>query len=201
MTIAYEVGDGLYLNLTNRCSCDCLFCLRGNQETVGEGNGSLWLAREPTWGEIADALAARDLSRYGEIVFCGFGEPTERLDVLLRAARVVKARATGKSVRVNTNGHASLLAGRDVTPELRGLVDVLSISLNYPTASAYVENCRPQFGEAAWEGLMDFAHQAKTYVPEVILTVVDVISPEDIESCRRIAERLGVKFRVRTFIS
>jgi TatD family-associated radical SAM protein len=196
LAYTYEVGDGLYLNITNACTCDCDFCVRRAQDAVGNAD-TLWLDREPSAEEVLAELETRDLSRYREAVFCGYGEPTLRLGTLLAVARGIKARRPEMPVRVNTNGHGSLAAGRDIIPELRGLADALSISLNYPDAASYAEHCRPNLGERAYAAVLDFAAQAARHIPDVTLTVVDVLTPEQAEACRRAAEGLGAKFRVR----
>lgn len=198
MTITYEVGSGLYVNSTNRCSNACEFCVRS---TVESYYGDLWLKREPTVDEICESIFARDLTKYTELVFCGYGEPTERIDDILEVARRVKERTT-LPIRINTNGQGSLIAGYDITPKLAGLVDVLSVSLNTADAASYQKICHSRFGEAAYRGLLDFARAAARYVPKVVLSVVDTtISPEEIERCREIAAECGVTLRVREFIS
>ncbi|MGM9646866.1 MAG: TatD family nuclease-associated radical SAM protein [Eubacteriales bacterium] len=198
MTVTYEVGSGLYVNSTNRCSNACEFCVRS---TVESYYGDLWLKREPTVDEICESIFARDLTKYTELVFCGFGEPTERIDDILEVARRVKER-TMLPIRINTNGQGSLIAGYDITPKLAGLIDVLSVSLNTADAASYQKICHSRFGEAAYEGLLDFAKAAVRYVPKVVLSVVDTtISPEEIERCREIAAECGVTLRVREFIS
>lgn len=188
---AYEYGDNLYINLTNSCCNSCEFCVRNDAETF-EGH-NLWLTHEPSADEVIEAMG--DLSKYDEIVMCGFGEPTDRLFVLLQVA--MYAKSADKHVRINTNGLANLVHGRDVTPMLKGLIDVVSISLNAPDAESYDKLCHPSFGEAAYDALLDFAVKCKQYVPRVVLSVVDIMPAEDIEKCRRITERLGVEFRVR----
>ncbi len=198
MTITYEVGSGLYVNSTNRCSNACVFCVRS---TVESYYGDLWLKREPTVDEICESIFARDLTMYTELVFCGYGEPTQRIDDLLEVARRVKA-GSDLPIRINTNGQGSMIAGYDITPKLAGLIDVVSISLNTADAKSYQAICHSRFGEAAYQGLLDFAKAAKRYVPKVILSVVDTtIPPEEIEKCREIAEACGVTLRVREFIS
>ncbi len=197
MTITYEVGSGLYVNTTNRCSNACEFCVRS---TVESFYGDLWLKREPTVDEICESIFSRDLTRYTELVFCGYGEPTERIDDILEVARRVKEK-TGLPIRINTNGQGSMIAGYDITPKLEGLIDVVSISLNTADAASYQKICRSRFGEAAYAGLLDFAKAARRYVPKVVLSVVDTtISPEEIERCRQIAADCGVALRVREFI-
>lgn len=198
MTITYEVGSGLYVNTTNRCSNACEFCVRS---TVESYYGDLWLKREPTVEEICESIFARDLAKYTELVFCGYGEPTERIDDILEVARRVKE-CSSLPIRINTNGQGSMIAGYDITPKLCGLIDVLSISLNTADAASYQKICRSRFGEAAYQGLLEFARSAARYVPKVVLSVVDTtISPEEIDRCRAIAADCGVTLRVREFIS
>lgn len=198
MTITYEVGSGLYVNTTNRCSNACVFCVRS---TVESYYGDLWLKREPTVDEICESIFSRDLSKYTELVFCGYGEPTERIDDILEVVGKVKER-TNLPIRINTNGQGSMIAGYDITPKLEGLIDVVSISLNTADAKSYQKICRSRFGEAAYQGLLDFAKAATRFVPKVVLSVVDTtISPEEIARCREIAEECGVTLRVREFIS
>lgn len=195
--IAYPIGDSLYLNLTNRCTNACKFCVR---TTTDFGMGyDLWLDKEPAVSEMVNDIKAKGIENYKELVLCGYGEPTERFDDMLSVLKEIKAYCPVK-VRLNTNGHANLIAGEDVTHKLEGLVDIVSISLNAPDAKRYNEICVCQYGEEGFYGMLDFAKKAKNYVPEVILSVVDVMEAEDIDACRHIAEEIGVKFRVRELI-
>jgi len=195
-TILYTVGNGLYVNLTNGCTNDCDFCERNSQSGVGSA-GSLWLDAEPSAAGVIAALRLYELTQYDELVFCGFGEPTLRMDVLLTVARAVKAQCPGLPVRINTNGHANLIAGRDVTPGMAGLIDRLSVSLNRPDAGRYNAHMRSVFGLDAFSGLLDFTRRAAAVVPQVTLTALDDLPPEEMETCRKIALDLGVGFRVR----
>ena len=146
-TISYEYGDALYVNLTNRCDCACIFCLRNNGHKGSIYADDLWLEHEPSREEALKDLLSRDLSRYTELVFCGFGEPTYRIDDLLWLVdELKKAVPHLPPVRINTNGHANLIHGRDVTPGLAGRIDVLSISLNGSTPEEYVAVTRPREG-------------------------------------------------------
>ncbi len=192
---AYDYGDNLYINLTNRCPNSCVFCLRHDHE--GIGGHKLWLSHEPNAQEVIEQM--KDLDKYNEVVFCGFGEPMERLDVLLEVAAYAKAQ--GKKVRINTSGLANLMYGEDVTPKLEGLIDTVSISLNASDARAYDAICRSRFGEGAFDALLDFASRAKAHVPDVVFTVVDNIGDEEIEKAKKIAEQCGVRLRIRSFIS
>ncbi len=196
MTIVYKVHNNLYVNLTNRCSCSCVFCLRQNRDHMEESD-SLWLDHEPTLQEVKDAFAKEDMSQYEEVVFCGFGEPTERMDLLLEVAAFVKENYQ-KPIRINTNGQANLINGRNVAPELKGLADTISISLNTPNEEKYNEMVRSIYGDKAYGAMLDFAREAKKYVPNVVLSTVDTtLSKEEEEQCRQICEKLAVTYRIR----
>ena len=197
-TILYKVHNNLYVNLTNRCPCACTFCLRQTRDRMDD-SGSLWLEHEPEADEVIAALRQEDLSQYGEIVFCGFGEPTERIDVLLETARYIKAHSDQK-IRINTNGLGNLIHGRDITPEFAGLVDIISISLNTPDKETYHKLVRSRFGEQSFDAMLDFAWEAKKYVPSVILSTVETtISRQEEQECQAICDRLGVTYRIRPF--
>jgi TatD DNase family protein len=191
--IAYPIRDSLYLNITNQCTNACLFCVRYSTDYVKGHN--LRLARDPSVAEVAEAMAG--FENYREVVFCGYGEPFMRLDVLKEIAAKVKSK--GVRVRVNTNGQALLIHGRDILPEIAGLVDALSVSLNFPGAAEYVDVCRPRLGDKAYESLKEFVISAKRHVPEVTVTVLDMPGV-DIEACRKVAdEELGVPLKVREY--
>ena len=199
MTITYEVDGALYVNITNRCSNRCTFCIRNNGDGA-YGSNSLWLSREPTSEEIFESIKNADPSNYSELVFCGYGEPTERLDVLVEVAKKVKECFDVK-IRVNTNGHSSLIHNFNTAPMYKDVIDAVSISLNAPNAKEYDKVCKSVFGEAAFDGLLDFASKVKNYVPSVILTVVDVaLSEQEIAECKELADKVGVPLRVRKYI-
>lgn len=201
-TISYEYGDSLYVNLTNRCDCACVFCLRHNGHKGSIYADDLWLDHEPTRREALDDLLKRDLASYPEIVFCGFGEPTFRIDDILWLVDEMKQAVPNlPPIRINTNGHANLIHGRDVTPELKGRIDVLSISLNGSTCEEYVKVTKPREGDKAWEAMLDFTRKAAQVVPKVVMTIVNKDkTPEEIEACRAMCESLGAKLRVREYI-
>ncbi len=190
MTIVYPYRGNLYINLTNRCTNNCVFCLRHSFKGVGGYN--LWLEKEPSAQEVIEAIG--DPAAYEEIVFCGFGEPTLRLETMLEICRWLQEKNV--RVRVDTNGHGDLIHGESILPGLQGLVHVLSISLNAHDAKTYKELCRPEFGSRAYEGLLEFAQKAPDYVPEVILSVVN-LSRVDLDKCREIALKMGVGFKIR----
>lgn len=199
MTISYEVGNNLYINLTNKCPCACTFCIR-NHADGAYGSDPLWLEHEPDMDEIAADLEKRDISQYDEVVFCGYGEPTERVDTVIEVAKRIRA-LDGKTpvLRINTNGLGDLINGRSVAEELCEVLDVISVSLNAPDHDDYMAVTRPRF-ENAFEAMCDFtADCVRTGKAEVVMSVVDVIPQEQIDRSREVAESLGAKLRVRTF--
>ena len=200
MTITYQVRNSIYVNLTNRCPCACTFCLRKNGQGV-YGSGSLWLEREPTVDEVEASLAGWDFSKFREVVFCGYGEPTERLDDLLSVAGWMKARDPSLRIRVNTNGLSDLVNGKPTAAMFAGKVDCLSISLNTDDPKEYLDVCRPKFGEAAYPAMLKFAREASACVPEIVMTVVGepVTDAAKQARCRALAESLGARLRVRPF--
>ena len=198
MVILYEVHDNLYVNLTNKCPCECTFCLRQTRDEMN-GSGSLWLKREPTVDEVKAEFEKFDIEKYGEIVFCGFGEPTERLDDMLEVCRFIKDKYN-KKVRVNTNGLSDLIHGRNTAPEFEGLVDTISISLNTPNPERYLELTRSKFGIKSFDAMISFAENVKKYVPNVVLsTVSTTLTEEEEQKCAGICERIGVTYRIRPF--
>lgn len=199
MEITYTFENGLYLNITNKCPNRCEFCVRQNRASVGDA-ATLWLEREPTLNEVVNSVFSRHLANYNEIVFCGYGEPTCRMDVLTDVARKIRAVNPTIPIRVNTNGLGSLYNDRDIASEFSGLVDTVSISLNASTAEKYNKICKPIYGESAFEEMLDFTKKVTRYVPNVIMSVVDVIGEEEIEACRKICEQCGAVYKVRTYI-
>ena len=196
MTILYEVHNNLYVNLTNKCPCACTFCLRQTRDHM-ENSGSLWLREEPTLEQIIDDFNNFNMNNYEEVVFCGFGEPTERIDVILQVARFIKDKYN-KKTRINTNGLGNLINERDITPELEGLIDTVSISLNTPNKERYYELTRSRFGIDSFDAMLDFAKRASKFVPDVVLTTVETtITKEEEKECQMICDKLGVRYRIR----
>jgi TatD DNase family protein len=202
----YRDPERLYLNVTNRCTNRCGFCVRSR--TARLGDGLLLGGAEPDFDQLMDAVEARGgPESFDEIVWCGYGEPTIRLDLIKLASAVF--RTAGAKVRLNTNGHGCLIHGRDVLPELGELIDRVNVSLNAPNAERYAELCRPDPGalpgdvsptsEAFWEAMIDFLHRAPSFIGEVQASVVGhVLDHDEIEACRQLAADLaGAELRVR----
>ncbi|MCI6713359.1 MAG: TIGR04100 family radical SAM protein [Lachnospiraceae bacterium] len=200
MVILYEVYDNLYVNLTNKCPCACTFCLRQTRDEMNH-SGSLWLEREPGVEEVKAEFDKFDMQKYKEVVFCGFGEPTERLEDLLEIAAFVKDKFN-KSIRINTNGLSDLIWQKDTAPMYKGLVDTVSISLNTPNKERYYELTRSKFGIDSYDAMLNFAGNVSKYVPHVVLsTVATTLTAEEEHQCAQICERLGVTYRIRPWES
>ncbi|MBQ8300652.1 MAG: TIGR04100 family radical SAM protein [Clostridia bacterium] len=198
MVILYEINDSLYVNMTNKCPCACTFCLRQTRDEMNN-SGSLWLEREPTVEEVKADFKNFDIDKYKEIVFCGFGEPTQRLDDVLEVCKFIRENYD-KPIRVNTNGLADLIHGKDTAPMFEGLVDVVSISLNTPSRERYLELTRSKFGIGSHDAMLKFAGNVKKYVGQVILsTVSTTLSEEEEKECAKICEEIGVTYRIRPF--
>ncbi len=190
-TIAYPLHGNCYLNITNRCTLRCRFCPKHNRKWVVQSY-DLTLKREPEREEILAALG--DPGIYHEVVFCGLGEPTQRLDVLLDVANVIKQQ--GGRVRLNTDGLANLIYQRDVTPQLARCVDAVSVSLNAHNAEVYERHTHPKL-PGAYPALLDFVRCAKAHGMAVTVTAIEGLADVNIAACRLIAETQGVAFRRR----
>lgn len=196
MVILYQVHNNLYVNITNKCPCACTFCLRQTRDEMNN-SGSLWLEREPSVAEVKAEFDKFDMSKYDEVVFCGFGEPTERLDDMLEICGFIKEKF-GKPIRVNTNGLADLIHGRNTAPEFKGLVDTVSISLNTPNPERYLELTRSKFGIQSFDAMIKFAENVKKYVGTVVLsTVSTTLTEAEEKECAAICDRIGVTYRIR----
>lgn len=197
MVITYVIKNSLYCNLTNHCTNRCDFCIRDHGTGVF---ATLALEKEPTLEEILTEVMSQNLNKYKEIVFCGYGEPSCRLYDMLEVCKRIRE-VSDTPIRVNTNGHASLILGEDTAPAFKGLVDCVSISMNAADPDTYCKICHPKFGEDTYMGIMKFAREIVKYVPKVVMTVVEGTIPDaDIERCRAIAEGLGATFRLREYI-
>jgi len=193
MTIFYRIYDNLYVNITNKCPCECVFCVRRCSDGV-HGSQSLWLDREPDIREIKAEFDRLDLGGLAGIVFCGFGEPMERASDIIELCRYFKSKWS-LPIRINTNGLVRLIhPGFDMQDLSEA--DSVSVSLNADDAEEYLRLTRSRFGLRSYGAMLDFARDAKKYV-RVGFSVVGVLEPWRIENCRKIAEEFGVPLRVR----
>jgi TatD family-associated radical SAM protein len=190
-TIAYPINGRLYLNITDRCTLQCAFCPKHRASRQVRGY-DLTLQHRPTFDEVMEAMGRA--GSYPEVVFCGFGEPTLRLKLLLRVAAQVKAR--GARVRLNSDGLANRVHKRNVLPEMQGAVDALSVSMNAQSAEVYARHCRPTLA-GSYEAMLRFLELAPRYVPEVTATAIDGLDGVQVEACAALAQALGVRFRRR----
>ncbi|MDY5280149.1 TatD family nuclease-associated radical SAM protein [Sharpea porci] len=191
-------GIKVYVNVTNRCPCHCSFCER--QIKKFHDDNTLWLKEEPTLEEILEELKKYDLNNFKEVIFCGYGEPTNRFDDLMQVADYIKKQKPDLPIRINTIGLGSLLNKRDIVPEMAGRIDTVSISLNTPSKEEFYKITRSDFGPDSQDYIKAFALECKQYIPHVVMSVVDtVISDEEIAMCQKICDNLGVTLRVRPY--
>ena len=195
--IVYSYKDNVYLNITNKCPCACTFCIRSQKDAIGSAN-SLWLEHNPTFEEVKTALDNYNLDNCKEIIFFGYGEPTNSYEVLIETAKYIRENYKIKT-RINTNGLGNLINNKNIAEELCQNIDAVSISLNCSNKEDYFNVVRPKFGIESFDAMLDFARDCKKYTDNVMLSVVDVIGEEEIEKCKKIADSLNIPLRVRVF--
>ncbi len=196
--LAYSLGDALYLNVTSRCTLACTFCPKIRDGDFTVSGFDLRLARDPEADEVWAAAAEAGLRGRSEVVFTGFGEPTTRLDVVLELVRRIDAAGVAR-VRLDTDGLASLREGRNVPPLLAEAgLDAVSVSLNAPDAKTYEHLCPNRYGRAAWDAVRAFVRQSARCIPDVAASAV-AVPGLSAEACRREAEALGARFRLRPY--
>ena len=199
MTLYYRLGSNLYVNVTNLCPCDCVFCIRGHVAGVGSAQ-SLWLEREPTIEELKEAFELRvsqDTQPINEIVFCGFGEPLERADVVVALAEFIKSKCN-HPIRLNTNGLVKLI-NPDFEIKKLSVFDIISVSLNADTKEEYLRVTRPRFGIESFDVMLGFAKAAKNY-SKVQFTIVETLDEENQKKCREIAGKMGIPLIIRSMM-
>ena len=189
--ISYQIEDRLYLSITDRCTLECAFCPKTRDLYQVKGY-DLRMEHRPDVAEIVASIG--DPTRYSEVVFCGYGEPTLRLNVLLEVARYIKSK--GGRVRVVTDGLANLVHDHNVLEDMVGLVDALSVSMNAQNEAVYEEICRPNL-PGSFDAMLEFLCQAPRFVPDVTATAVAGVNGVEPEACQRLARHCGVKFRPR----
>lgn len=196
--IIYTLEGGIYFNLTNKCPCNCAFCIRSKGDAVGEAE-KLWFDEEPTFDDIKNAIDNYDFSNVSEAVFCGYGEPTNAYDNLIATAKYLKKFNPSIKLRLNTNGLSDLINKKPTAKELCENIDIISVSLNDPDSEQYDKITRNIYKGKAFDAMLKFTKECVDCGNEVHMTVVDVISDENIEKSRKICEDIGATFIVRLF--
>lgn len=195
MTILYDYKESLYVNITNKCPCSCVFCIRKETDHVGNSD-SLWLDHEPTVEEVKNEFKKFNLENYDEIVFCGYGEPLVRINEVIEIAKYIRSISDLK-IRINTNGLSDLIHNKKTAILLKDKIDSVSISLNAPNKIRYNEVTKPKFGEKSFDALLNFAKDCKDYIEEVNFSVVDEINNDEIEEAQKLADKMNIVLRVR----
>jgi TatD DNase family protein len=193
-TVSYVFGDSLYLNITNRCLMACPYCIKYKWGNDFHGN-DLKLDKEPLPREVIKSIG--DPKKYKEIIFCGYGDALVALEAVKEISKWIKD--NGGKVRINTAGLANRYHGKNILPQLKGLVDVISVSLNGTTPRQHNELNRPMFKEESFDEIINFVKSAKEYIPEVIITAVE-LPGLDTSKVERIAKDAGVHFRLRPYL-
>ena len=206
-TYVYTIYGNIYINLTNYCSNACEFCLRNHESVMdgrgfgshkGEGDYDLWLDREPSYTDVTEILDKMDFSRYKEMVFCGYGEPSARFDLVEMLAGYAHDR--GIKTRINTNGQGSAILGKDIAPRMAKCIDTINVSLNATDPESYDKLCHSRFGLKAFDIMLDFAKECVRCGGNVVLSIVDCVPPEQLQRAAEIAREIGAKLRVRKLI-
>lgn len=196
--IVYTLEGGVYLNITNKCPCNCAFCIRSKGDAVGDAK-KLWFDEEPTIDEIKKAIDEFDFTKVDSAVFCGYGEPTNAYDNLVAAVKYIRRINPDIKLRLNTNGLSDLINEKPTAKELSQLFDTISISLNEPTSEKYDKITRNIYQGRAFDAMLDFTRECVKSCKDVRMTVVDVISEEEIEQAKLVCESTGAKYKVRSF--
>ena len=196
--IIYNLGGGTYINITNKCPCDCAFCIRSKGQAVGSAK-NLWFDEEPDFNEIKKAIDEYDFSQVESAVFCGYGEPTNAFENLIKTAKYLKKINPSIKLRINTNGLSDLINERPTAKEICENIDIISVSLNDPDSESYDKITRNIFPGKAFDAMLKFTRECVECGNDVRMTVVDVIGEENIEKSRKICEQIGARFIVRSF--
>ncbi|MCM1285345.1 MAG: TIGR04100 family radical SAM protein [Acetobacter sp.] len=196
--IIYTLEGGTYFNITNKCPCNCAFCIRSKGDAVGDAE-KLWFDKEPDFDEIKNAVDNYDFTNVDSAIFCGYGEPTNAYDNLIKTARYLKKIKPEINLRLNTNGLSDLINSKPTAKELSEVFDYISVSLNEPTSEKYDKITRNIFNGKAFDAMLDFTRECVKYCKKVRMTVVDVITEEEIEEARKVCESTGAEFKVRSF--
>ena len=196
--IIYTFEGSPYFNITNKCPCSCVFCVRDKKDVVGEAK-KMWHDKQPEFADVKAAIDAFDWQDYNEAVFCGYGEPTNAYDLLIKTAKYLKSLYPDIKLRINTNGLSDLINNKPTAAEICSVIDVVSVSLNDTDSEKYDKITRNIFPGRAFNAMLKFTKECVSLGAEVWMTVVDVIPRDEIEKSREICKECGAHFRVRSF--
>lgn len=196
--IIYTLGNGVYLNITNKCPCNCAFCIRSKGDAVGSAK-KLWFDEEPGFEEIKSAIDEYGFEKVESAVFCGYGEPTNAFDNLIKTAKYLKGINPDIKLRINTNGLSDLINGKPTAKELCENIDIISVSLNMPDSEQFDKITRNIYPGKAFDAMLKFTRQCVECGNEVHMSVVDVIGEENVEKSRKLCEEIGAKFILRSY--
>ena len=196
--IIYTLGNGVYLNITNKCPCNCAFCIRSKGDAVGSAK-NLWFDEEPDFEQIKEAIDGFGFTEVNSAVFCGYGEPCNAFENLIKTAKYLKEINPDIKLRINTNGLSDLINGRPTAKELCENIDVISVSLNAPDSKQFDKITRNIYPDKAFDAMLKFTRECVACKNEVHMSVVDVIGDDAVEKCRKICEDIGAKFILRSY--
>ncbi len=196
--IIYTLDDNVYLNITNKCPCNCAFCIRSKGDAVGSAK-KLWFDEEPSFEEIKTAIDAYGFNNVDNAVFCGYGEPTNSFENLIKTAKYLKEINPDIKLRINTNGLSDLINGTPTAKTICENIDIISVSLNAPDSEQYDKITRNVYSGRAFDAMLKFTKECVECGNDVRMTVVDVIGEENIEKSRKICEQIGARFIVRSY--
>ena len=196
--IIYNLDGGTYLNITNKCPCNCAFCIRSKGDAVGSAK-KLWFDEEPGFEEIKKAIDEYDFSKVENAVFCGYGEPTNAIDNLIKTAKYLKQINPDIKLRINTNGLSDLINGKQTAKEICDNIDIISVSLNMPDSEQFDKITRNIYPGKAFDAMLKFTKECVEQGNEVHMSVVDVIGEDNVEKSRKLCEEIGAKFILRSY--
>lgn len=197
--IIYKLEENTYMNITNKCPCRCTFCIRSLGDAVGDAENLWFYGNEPSLDEIKKAIDDYDFSDVSDVVFCGYGEPTERLDVLIETTSYLRKVKPDLKIRLNTNGLSDLINERSTAKEIAEAFDCVSVSLNEPDSDKYDEITRNIYPKKAFPAMLEFTKECAKYCSNVRMSVVDVIGEENIKKSEEIAKSIGARFVCRSY--
>lgn len=197
--IIYIFEGSPYFNITNKCPCSCVFCIRDKKDVVGDAK-KMWHDKQPNFEDVKSAIDALDWSKYDHAVFCGYGEPTNELELLLKSAEYIKEKHPDIKLRLNTNGLSDLINQKPTAELICKFFDAVSISLNETTSDKYDKITRNIYPGKAFDAMLKFTKDCVKYCKDVRMTVVDLISKQEIEQSRNVCESTGARFVVRKFV-